>query len=179
MRVSVFIAASLDGFIAREDGSIDWLSPEEVHPSDGDYGYQAFFASVDAIVMGRNTFDLVLTFGDWPYGETPVFVLSSGEVEIPAKLNATVTCISASPGEVLRQLSTKGYEHLYVDGGRTIQGFLREGLISDLIITRIPILLGSGIPLFGPVLPEQNFNHIETKAFSSGFVQSRYTKCDH
>ena len=147
MKASVYIATSVDGFIAREDGGIDWL-PD----GDGgeDYGYEEFIGSVDAIVMGRNTYDLTSSFGSWPYEEKPVVVLSSRRVDIPEAIAGTVQSMSATPREVARRLAEQGFGHLYVDGGRTIQGFLNEGLIQRLIITRIPVLLGSGIPLFGP-----------------------------
>lgn len=172
MRASVFIAASLDGFIAREDGGIDWL-----HAGGGggeDYGFQAFFDSVDAMVIGRNTYELVRTFGDWAYGSKPVFILTSRELTLPAELPSTVEVMNGSPREVVARLSERGFEHLYVDGGRTIQGFLAEGLIQRVILTRIPILLGRGIPLFGPLPGDVHLRHIDTRSWPTGLVQSEY-----
>jgi dihydrofolate reductase len=174
MRVSVFIATSLDGFIAREDGGIDWLPSDESFDGE-DHGYQEFIDSVDALVMGRNTYELVQSFGiDWPYGEKPVFVLTTRPLEIPENIADSVSVLSGSPAEIVQRLEEQGYQHLYVDGGATIQGFLREGLIQTLIITRIPVLLGGGIPLFGAIPHDIRLRHIETRQFDNGLVQSKY-----
>lgn len=175
MTANVFIATSLDGFIAREDGGIDWL-----HSADGetaapeDYGFQAFFDSVDAMVIGRNTYELVRGFGGWAYGKKPVFVLTTRPLEIPAEIAETVESMNGSPTEIVRRLEHRGFERLYVDGGRTIQGFLAEGLIDRMIITRIPVLIGRGIPLFGPVPRDIRLRHIETRSWPTGLVQGEY-----
>ncbi len=174
MKATVYIAASVDGFIAREDGGIDWL-PEV---GDEDYGYGEFMDSVDAMVMGRNTFELALSFGSWPYGEMPVVVLSSRRLEIPSGISGTVEAMSGPPREVVRRLAERGFGHLYVDGGKTIQGFLREGLIGRLIITRVPVLLGAGIPLFGPLPQDVRLRHVRTRQFENGLVQSEYAVLD-
>ncbi len=174
MKAKVFIATSIDGFIAREDGGIDWLPGGDAVDGDEDYGYQAFMDSVDALVMGRNTYDLVSSFDIWPYGDKPVVVLSNRPVSIPAAVQGTAFAMSAPPHEVVRSLSARGFEHLYVDGGRTIQAFLKEGLIHEMIITRVPILIGSGIPLFGPLEHDVRLVHLDTRHFPSGLVQSRY-----
>lgn len=183
MKASVYIATSLDGFIAREDGSLDWLpqsdtdidsTETDVADVDGDMGFQAFMASIDAMVMGRNTFETVLSFGQWPYGDTRVIVLSRRGVEIPDHLTATVETSSSPLHELVEHLSARGFEHLYVDGGSTIQSFLNGGLITQLIITRIPVLIGSGIPLFGPLDNDIHLNHIETVSMPGGLVQSTY-----
>lgn len=169
MQVSVFIATSLDGFIARPDGGLDWLPGDTVE----DHGYDAFMASIDALVMGRNTYETVLGFGVWPYGTRPVFVLSSRALEaVPT--GAVVERLSGEPAEVVAHLTERGFEHLYVDGGLTVQAFLRAGLIQRLIVTRIPVLIGSGIPLFGPVPHDVAVRHVSTRAFESGLVQSEY-----
>ena len=177
MKASVYIATSVDGFIAREDGSVDWLTGG-ADAASGDYGYQAFMDSVDALVMGRSTFELVLTFGAWPYGEKPVVVLSSQQMEIPEEIAGTVSLMNGTPAEVVQQLSERGYRHLYIDGGQTIQGFLRAGLIQTLIITKLPILIGSGIPLFGALPEDIHLKHIETSHYQNGFVQSTYQVID-
>lgn len=175
MKASVYIATSVDGFIAREDGGLDWLPPHTPASStDGDYGYQEFFDSVDALVMGRNTYQTVLDFDGWPYGSKPVIVLSSGSVEIPAELAGKVEAMSCSPTELVRRLAERQMEHLYIDGGITIQRFLRAELIQQLIITRVPVLIGTGIPLFGPLDHDIRLRHVETTAFNSGLVQTRY-----
>lgn len=173
MKVSVYIAASVDGFVAREDGSTDWLSVDDAGDGE-DYGYKAFIASVDALLMGRNTFEKVMGFGAWPYDDTPVFVLSSRPLEFPDALSGKVTTLSASPREVVKQLAGWGVKHLYIDGGQMIQGFLREGLVQRLIVTRVPVLLGAGSPLFGPLSRDVKLRYVGTRAFNSGLVQTEY-----
>lgn len=178
MKASVFIATSLDGLIARTDGALDWLpqpeSAEEFVDESDDMGYGAFMDSVDALVMGRHTYEQVLAFDQWPYGEKPVIVLSSGTVDIPGHLAKRVEAASASPRALISQLEDRGIQHIYVDGGRTIQSFLNEGLIQQIIITRIPVLIGSGIPLFGPLAQDVKLRHVATKTLPDGMVQSTY-----
>jgi len=174
MKASVYIATSLDGFIARANGDIDWLSGGGSEDGGEDYGYKEFWDTVDVLVMGRNTYEKVLTFGEWPYGSKPVVVLSSKQVQIRKHIAKSVESMSCSPSELVSRLSGRGARHLYVDGGKTIQGFLDAGLIQQLIITRIPILIGSGIPLFGPLTHDIRLRHIETRQFANGLVQSKY-----
>jgi dihydrofolate reductase len=175
IKCSVFIATSLDGWIARKNGEIDWLTAPNPAGVGEDYGYKTFFDSVDALVMGRKTFELVLTFGEWPYADKRVIVLSSGSPQIPEKLSGKVEATSLSPADLVAQLSAQGVRHVYVDGGKTIQSFLRAGLIDEMILTRIPVLIGDGIPLFGELDADVPWQHIETQAYKSGFVQSRYS----
>jgi dihydrofolate reductase len=170
----VYIAASLDGFIARPDGGIDWLHSIPT-PAGEDYGYADFMTSVDAVVIGRRTFDTVLTFSPWPYTK-PVFVLSTTLKDPPEHLRGKVRVLSLSPPDVLRHLSSEGYGHAYVDGGKTIHLFLKEDLIDELIVTRIPILLGNGIPLFVERVGDLRFTHIETSVYANGFVKSHYRR---
>lgn len=174
MPTTVFIATSVDGFIARENGSIDWLPGEDESVGGEDYGYHAFLNSVDAIVMGRHTYELALSFDSWPYGEKPVIILTSRTVEIPQPLAGTVESMSAAPREVVRRLAERGWQYLYIDGGKTIQRFLSEGLIHRVIMTKVPILIGSGIPLFGPLPHDVRLRHLETRQFENGLVQSHY-----
>ena len=180
MKASVYIATSLDGFIAREDGDIGWLTGggEEVSQEDQsqneDYGYGVFMDSVDALVMGRNSYEKVLSFGGWAYGDKPVVVLSRRPIEIPERLSKTVEAMSGAPEEVVARLSERGMKHLYIDGGVTIQRFLRAGLIQRLIITRIPVLIGAGIPLFGSLDGDIKLRHVQTQSYPSGLVQSEY-----
>jgi dihydrofolate reductase len=169
MNASVFIATSLDGFIARANGDLDWLPPGGGEP----HGYDEFMATVDALVIGRNTFETVLTFATWPYGEKPVFVLSRRTLPA-APLGAVVERMSGDPADVVSQLSARGVHHVYVDGGITIQRFLQAGLIQRLIITRIPVLLGAGIPLFGTLQRDIVLRHVGTRQYASGLVQSEY-----
>jgi dihydrofolate reductase len=175
MKCSVYIATSVDGFIARTDGDIDWLDKPEYAALDGeDLGYDEFINSVDVLVMGSATFEKVLSFGEWPYGKTPVIVLSRRNLAIPSHLHGSVRVENLAPGEVVSQLEREGASHLYIDGGKTIQGFIQAGLIHEITITQIPILLGSGIPLFGPLGVERSLVHQATKSFSNGFVQTTY-----
>jgi dihydrofolate reductase len=169
MKASVFIATSLDGFIARPNDDLDWL------PAGGgeEHGYEAFMATVDALVIGRRSYEKVLTFNPWPYGEKPVFVLSTGPLA-PSPDGAVVEQMSGTPSEIVSQLVARGVGHIYVDGGITIQRFLQAGLIQHFIITRIPVLLGSGIPLFGPLPHDIVLQHVGTRQFASGMVQSEY-----
>lgn len=174
MKATVYIATSVDGFIARNKGGIDWLPSEEDAEGSEDYGYQEFIDSVDALVMGRNTYELALSFDLWPYGEKPVFVLSSRKIDIPDEIAKTVESMCAPPREVVCRLSKRGFKHLYIDGGKTIQGFLSEGLIQQLIITKVPILIGTGIPLFSSLSQDVKLHHLETRQFENGLVQSKY-----
>jgi dihydrofolate reductase len=169
VKASVFIGTSLDGFIARPNGELDFLPPGGGEP----HGYEEFMATVDALVIGRKTFETVLAFETWPYGEKPVFVLSCHELA-PAPLGAVVEHMSGEPAEIVLQLVARGVQHIYVDGGVTIQRFLQAGLIQRLIITRVPVLIGDGIPLFGRLPHDVKLQHIATRHYSSGLVQSEY-----
>jgi dihydrofolate reductase len=172
MAATVYIATSLDGFIARENGELDWLHAVAAS-DDEDYGYKAFMQTVDAIVMGRHTYETVRTFNKWPY-EKPVVVLTTRQLTIPPELQDAVELMSGQPTEILARLSARGMHHVYVDGGRTIQKFLEAGAIQRLIITRIPVLIGRGIPLFGSVSRDIHLRHIETRLYRNGLVQSEY-----
>jgi dihydrofolate reductase len=169
VKASVFIGTSLDGFIARVNGDLDFLPPDGGEP----HGYDEFMATVDALVIGRKTFETVLTFDAWPYGEKPVFVLSTRTLAA-APRGAVVEHLSGEPAEVVSQLEARGIRHVYVDGGITIQRFLQAGLIQRLIITRVPVLIGAGIPLFGAVQRDIVLRHVGTRQYASGLVQSEY-----
>lgn len=174
-KCSVFIATSLDGFIARTDGSIDWLNEANTSVTPGeDCGYGKFMADVDALVMGRSTFEQVLTFDPWPYGSTPVVVLSHREISLPPNLAQSVSVSNKTPTALLAWLTERGAKKIYVDGGLTIQSFIAAGLINDITITVIPVLLGTGRSLFGPLQNDLRLAHEGTTAFEFGFVQSRY-----
>lgn len=174
MRTTVYIATSLDGFIARKDGNIDWLTNIE-NPTNEDYGYAEFMSRIDALLMGRGTFEKVLSFHSWPYEKT-VFVLSTTLKKVPRKLKGKVKLLKLSPKDALNYLSKEGYSSVYVDGGKTIQSFLREDLIDELILTKIPVLLGSGIPLFAHLDHDLDFQHIETNSYPNGLVKSHYKR---
>ena len=169
MKASVFIGTSLDGFIARANGEFDFLPEGGGEP----HGYAEFMDTVDAMVIGRKTFETVLKFDSWPYGQKPVFVLSTHKLA-DAPVGAVVEHMSGDPQEIFSSLERRGFQHLYVDGGITIQGFLRAGLIHRLIITRVPVLIGDGIPLFGALRNDINVHHVVTRWYSSGLVQSEY-----
>ena len=163
------MGTSLDGFIARPDGALDFLPAGGGEP----HGYEEFMATVDALVLGRNTFDTVLAFDTWPYGTKPVFVLSTRPLA-PVPAGAIVEALSGSPASIVTQLEARGIGHIYVDGGITIQRFLRAGLIDRLIVTRVPVLIGAGIPLFGPLERDIRVRHVATRQYASGLVQSEY-----
>jgi dihydrofolate reductase len=170
MTVSVFVGTSVDGFIARLNDDLDFLPEGGGEP----HGYKEFVASVDALVIGRKTFEKVLTFENWPYGDKRVVVLSNRPVDLSAAVGGVVEQMSGSPAEIVSQLAASGARHLYVDGGLTIQGFMRAGLIQRLVITRVPVLIGEGIPLFGSLPRDVLLRHIATRHYPSGLVQSEY-----
>jgi dihydrofolate reductase len=173
MKTTVYVGTSLDGFIAREDGDIDWLvkyQNKEVHDS-----YHEFISRIDAMVIGRGTFEKVITFPEWPY-EKKVFVLSISLKQIPETLNEKAILVAMEPAALLSYLSDKGFSNIYVDGGKVIQSFLKEDLIDELIITKVPELIGSGIPLFGYLNNDLRFEHIRTNIYSDGLVKSQYER---
>ncbi len=175
LRVSVFVAMSLDGFIARVDGSIDWLEAFQAGlPAGEDGGFQAFFDAVDVLVLGRHTFEQVLSFPTWPYGDKPVVVLSRWPLVIPEELRARVSHSSAAPADLCRRLAKGGLKHAYVDGGLTIQAFLGAGLVDELTLTLVPVLLGRGKPLFGPLADDVRLRSLSTRDIAGGLVQVRY-----
>jgi len=174
-KVSVYVATSLDGFIARSNGDVDWLNDlQRKMPPGEDCGYRAFADSVDVLVMGRKTYEQVLTFGQWPYGKKPVVVLSSKAISFPAELPKTVSHSSEEPDALVERLTAEGAGHLYIDGGVTIQRFLAAGLVDEITIATIPVILGEGIPLFGPVAGDLWLECIETRAYRFGITQARY-----
>lgn len=167
----VFIATSLDGFIARPDGTLDWLLSRD-DPTE-DHGYDAFIATMDCIVMGRGTFESVLQFPEWHYA-LPVFVLSRSLKAVPDHLRGKVALSDLSPRDAMDHLATQGHRRAYIDGGQIIQSFLRDGLIYDMTITTAPVLLGAGRSLFGTLPKDMPLEHQSTKAFPSGLVQSTW-----
>ena len=173
MKTTVYVGTSLDGFIARKDGDIDWLvkyQNKEVHDS-----YYEFISRIDAMVIGRGTFEKVITFPEWPY-EKKVFVLSTSLKQIPGTLNEKATLIAMKPAVLLNYLSDKGFSNIYVDGGKVIQSFLKEDLIDELIISKVPVLIGNGIPLFDYLNTDLQFKHIHTQVSSNGLVRSYYER---
>jgi dihydrofolate reductase len=169
VKASVFIGTSVDGFIARLNGDLDFLPAGGGEP----HGYREFMETVDALVIGRKTYETVLAFETWPYAEKRVFVLSTRPLA-PAPPDAVVEHMSGDPAEIVSQLETRGIKHVYVDGGITIQGFLQAGLIQRLIITRVPVLIGDGVSLFGPLPHDVRLEHVATRDYPSGLVQTEY-----
>jgi dihydrofolate reductase len=169
VKASVFIGTSVDGFIARRNGYIDFLPEGGGEP----HGYTEFIATVDTLVIGHKTLDTVLGMEEWPYGDKRVVVLSSSKLDL-SKAKGQVEQMSGSPEEIVKQLEASGTKHAYVDGGVTIQRFLRAGLIQRITITRVPVLIGEGIPLFGSLTGDVRLRHISTQAYKSGLVKSEY-----
>jgi len=170
MKLSVFCGVSVDGFLARPDDGLDFLDAGGSAP----HGYEEFFGSVDVVVIGRRTFEVVLGFGGWPYGKKPVVVLSSGALDFSAVKGGVVERMGGEPGEIAKKLGARGFRHAYIDGGATIQRFLAAGLIDRLVVTRVPVLIGEGIPLFGPVPRDILLRHVATRTYEGGLVQSEY-----
>ena len=169
-RCSVYIAISLDGFIARSDGGLDWLGIVE-RPGE-DYGYKVFFDSVDALVMGRKTYETVLGFETWPYENKRCVVVTHAASRAATPGKHGETFYSGSLETLLDRLGAEGVRRVYVDGGVLIRGFLAAGLIDDVTLSVIPILLGKGIPLFGGV--DRRMTLVSSQSFPSGLVQLRY-----
>ncbi len=171
----VYIATSLDGYIADIHGELDWLHAVP-NPEGDDCGFAAFMEAIDALLMGRTTYEVVSGFDiPWPYSK-PVFVLSTTLKEVPDKLKDKVEIINGSIEEVLSTMNGKGFNKLYIDGGRTIQSLMEKDLIDELILTRIPVVLGGGVPLFGKLNKQQWFEHVETTIHIEQLVQSHYRR---
>ena len=170
MKASVFVGTSVDGFIARHNGDFDFLPEGGGEP----HGYNEFIATVDVLVIGRNTFDKVLTFDTWPYQDMRVVVLSNRPIDTSAIPGARVERMFGQPPDIVDRLAATGAQHAYIDGGITVQQFLRAGLIQRLIITRVPVLVGQGIPLFGSLPQDLKLRHVATQAYASGLVKSEY-----
>ena len=173
MNTIVYVGTSLDGFIARPNGEFDWLS--QFANDEAIRAYEELINRIDAIVIGRGTLEKVLTFPSWPY-EKSVFVLSTSLTEVPENIRGKVTILSMDPGALLSYLSTLGYSNIYIDGGKVIQSFLKGDLVNELIISKAPMLIGSGIPLFGYLDRDLEFEHIRTDVCSNGLVRSYYVR---
>jgi len=172
---SVFIATSLDGYIADKNGGIEWLNSVP-NPNNDDMGYVEFINEIDGLIMGRTTFETVLGFDlDWPY-EQPVFVLSNKLKEIPESHKEKAFLVKGTLTEILNQIHEKGFNHLYVDGGTTIRNFLKEDLIDEMVLTTIPVLLGGGSSLFQELPNVLNFDLIGTKTYLNQITQSHYKR---
>ena len=173
MRVMVYIAVSVDGFIAGPDGDISWLHNTAYTIAGEDFGYAKFMSEIDCLIMGRGTYEKVLEFAEWPFADKRVIVLSSTLRRLKAELPAELS--SEDPQSLFNRLKAEGVRRCYVDGGKTIQNFLRSGLVTDMTLTKIPVLLGGGLPLFGENPTLIPLVHESTQAFANGFVQTRYS----
>ncbi len=178
MKCIAYIAQSLDGYIARPDGDIAWLDEIDHHDQDGDYGWADFISTVDCIAMGRHSYEKVLSFGEWPYA-LPVYVLSSHtayRAEPPEDKNpGAASFLSGSPKEILEQLQNRVHSSVYIDGGQTICRFIDAALLNEMIISTVPVLLGSGIPLFGKLRTGAQLSLRQSVEYKSGLVKSHYT----
>lgn len=182
MKCSVFIATSVDGFIAKVDGSVDWLhtagNPEAEMGDQADMGFNDYISSIDCMIMGRKCMDVIsnmnLTPEQWPYGETRIVVLSNTITEAPDNMKGKVELYSGDLNALISQLESEGFKHAYIDGGTTIQGFLKLKLIQEITISRAPIILGEGISLFGKSNQGVKLVQAESKAFPNDFIQVRY-----
>ena len=170
MKLSVFVGTSVDGFLARHNGTFDFLDAGGNEP----HGYEEFFASIDTLVIGRNTYEVILAFPEWPYGDKRVVVLSTRPLDFSKLRRARVEQMSGAPAEIAAKLSASGAQHVYVDGGITIQRFLRAGLINSITVTRVPILIGEGIPLFGSLPRDVLLRHVATQTYTGGLVKTEY-----
>jgi len=175
MKLSVFCGVSVDGFLARPSGAFDFLDAGGQEP----HGFEEFFASVDVMVIGRKTFEVVLGFGTWAYGTKPVVVLSNqaldfSSIQFSSSQDGVVEQLSGEPTGIVKRLKARGFQHAYIDGGITIQRFLAAGQINRLIITRVPVLIGAGIPLFGSIPHDVSLRHIATRTYKGGLVQTEY-----
>jgi dihydrofolate reductase len=167
-RVSVYLALSLDGYIAREDGGLDWLERMQV-PGE-DYGYAEFYGGVDALVLGRRTYDAVLDFPDWPFDGKRVVVLTHR----PLRPRHGERAHAGALEPLLRELAREGARRVYLDGGNAVRGALAEGLVDDLTLSWVPVVLGRGRPLFDRSLLSSEWQLAGSRAFSTGLVQCRY-----
>ena len=174
IKLSVFIATSLDGYIARYNGKLDWLEFNSDKSKSEDFGYDDFIGGVDCIVMGRNTFEKVVSFDTWPYHNKRVVVLSRSWKQIPDQFMDLAELYSGKPELLIVELQNQGVKRVYVDGGITIQSFLQKDLLTEITITTVPIILGKGLPLFGLTYGDLRLELLDSQSFDSGFVQSRY-----
>ena len=170
IKLSVFCGVSVDGFLARLDHTVDFLNT----PGQGPHGYDEFYSSVDVVVIGRNTYNFVVSYGQWLYGKKPVVVLSSRPIDFSWIKNGVVDQMAGEPAAIVAQLEARGFRHAYIDGGVTIQRFLAAGLLDRMIVSRVPVLIGTGMPLFGPVPHDVPLHHVASRTYSGGIVQDEY-----
>ena len=174
MRVMVFVAQSIDGYIAKKDGDIQWLNDLSEKAAGEDQGFESIMELSDYLIMGRKSFEKVLSFDFWPYEGQKVIVLSKSLKELPETIKETTEIYAGDIENLYERLKNEGCQALYIDGAQTIQSFLHKELVTDMTITTVPILLGEGISLFGWMSESKEVDHEYTKAFPSGMVQTKY-----
>jgi len=174
MALYVYIAQSLDGYIADKNGNIDWLN-DIPNPENSDFGFSDFINKIDAVVMGRNTFEKVQSFGMWPYTK-PVYVVSSSLLNLSPEFSGKAEILNLGPAKIIEKLKKDGLKNLYIDGGALIQSFLSEDLIDELIITSIPVLLGDGISLFGKLNNSLKFKFVKSEILNNYLVKNYYKR---
>ena len=182
MKCSVYIATSSDGYIATQDGGVDWLhtagNPEADMSHNPDIGFNDFIASVDCMIMGRKCMDAISSFNlapeQWPYGETKIYVLSHSMKQPPENLRGKVEMYSGDIAKLVSQLESDGFKHAYIDGGTTITAFINLQLINEMTITRAPIILGKGVPLFGELNKSIKLTNSEAIVFPNDFIQEKF-----
>lgn len=167
-KISIYIASSIDGYIARKDGNLDWL--HYGHTGDEDYGFKKFTSTIDAVIMGKNTYEVVSSFDEWAYKNKRVIVLSNTLTEVRKEAEL----FSGKLTELLAKLHAENVKHIWVDGGITASKFLEAGLVDDLTISIIAMILGSGIPLFSTMNQERRCHLVSTQSYPSGLVQLKY-----
>lgn len=183
MKCSVFIATSADGYIATLGGNVDWLhtsGDQEADMSDSpDMGFNDFISSVDCMVMGRKCMETLSSFNltpeQWPYGNIKIYALSHSLTQAPVSLRDKVEMYSGDIGDLINKLESEGYEHAYIDGGTTITSFLNRQLINEMIITKAPVILGGGIPLFGKVAQPIKLTSAFARVYPNDYIQVKYT----
>jgi dihydrofolate reductase len=174
MALYIYIAQSLDGYIAGPGGNLDWLN-NILNPTNDDFGFSNFIKEIDALVMGRHTFEMVHSFGKWPYTK-PVYVVSSSLKSVPDELAEKAQIINASPAEIVQSLKNNGMSNLYIDGGSLIQSFISENLIDKFIITTVPVLLGGGVKLFGQLDSLVNLKFEKSEIILGQLVKNYYSR---
>ncbi len=167
-KVSIYIGSSIDGYIARKDGNLDWL--HYGHTGDEDYGFKKFISTIDAVVMGRNTYEVVANFDEWAYKNKRVIILST----TLTKVRNEAELFSGELTELLAKLYAENIKHVWIDGGITVSRFLEAGLVDDITVSIIAMVLGSGIPLFNTMNQEQKCHLVSTQSYPSGLVQLKY-----
>lgn len=170
----LYIATSLDGYIATPDGGLDWLPGADGSvPEDGeDYGYNAFYDSVDALIMGSTTYQQTLGFGEWPYADKPSYVLSGRDI---AASGAMVSILSDTPEEAMQRMAAEGHERIWlIGGGALARAFMRAGLVDEYMLFVVPVILGEGIAFFGDTGPRQGLRLIESTQYANGMVGLHY-----